>query len=65
MPRPYLGVKSIHIKVHPVSHAEMKELARLRQKDMAQEYRDAVNERLARMRSCLQPLKPSSTVSPS
>jgi hypothetical protein len=60
MPRPYLGVKLYPIRIHPVTIARIKEIARLRSKGgkkitHGQAVRDVIEIGIERIESCLRP----------
>jgi predicted DNA-binding protein len=51
--RPYLGVKPIHLRVHPVKYAQCKAVAKLRGRDAASVIREYIDAGLERVSSCL------------
>ena len=57
MPRPYQGIKQVKLRIHPIVHARIKEVARLRSKvhkcTEGQAMRDALDEGLKRLEAHL------------
>lgn len=50
MPRPKEGIKPVMLRLHPVRHAQVKEIARLRKKTHNRVMRDLIDEGLERLK---------------